>query len=195
MNLPTSPATTAPPAGHPNGNGPSSFPRPEPTPGAPGGLEALTPLGGGVRAERVRRPKRREKRLLVILGVATAVLVLAAVAVATWFALGGFRTARADLITHRVTAGPLTMTVVERGTLEGGGYGVVAGAGATVTLRQGVIRRHLDAAGARAPGGRVALEGVRVEANARDEIVDDATLPEAAFVPPPDPVCPEEGCL
>jgi RND family efflux transporter MFP subunit len=63
-----------------------------------------------------RGKAKRGSRLGVAVGI-TGILVATGV-LGTWFAFGGFRSQRSDLITHRIQKERLELTIVERGALE-----------------------------------------------------------------------------
>jgi len=69
-------------------------------------------------------------------------------------------------------------------TLESGGFGFYV-AGGELSIRRGLLREQLDAAGATSAGAEVSLEDVVFEDNARDAVVENDRLPEATALPPP----------
>ncbi|MBI5518106.1 MAG: hypothetical protein HY909_30325 [Deltaproteobacteria bacterium] len=98
------------------------------------------------------------------------------------------RTARPEgrPVAYGMHAGPGCSIAVTRGVFDQGGLGFF-NAGGTITLRQGVITRQFEGAGAvdlATPESRTTLEGVSFLDNATDTVTRRDDLPTASELPP-----------
>ncbi len=87
--------------------------------------------------------------------------------------------------------------VATRIVIADGGHGFY-NAGTSMTLRHALIRRQLDNAGAYASSvGRMSVvtDDAHFRENARNEIVEQAGLPDAVSIAPPSPVCVTAQCM
>jgi len=94
-------------------------------------------------------------------------------------------------VAYGLHAGDDAIVDVSRAVVVSGGYGFAVGAG-RLTLRDAVIVRQLDAFGARIPTNgmpALVLDSVGHSLNARDDIVDDSSLPLASRLPTPTAIC------
>jgi hypothetical protein len=100
-------------------------------------------------------------------------------------------------VAYALTASQGATVTAQRAVLAGAGYGAFGGGG-RLSLSQGWITGALNAAAAtndNAMQGLLSLDTVGYAGNARDSVVSDGTLPSAAVLAPPSPVCPPTGCM
>jgi hypothetical protein len=109
-----------------------------------------------------------------------------------WLA-GGRTTGGA--VAYGLAAGARATLSLRRAVLANAGYGFLVAPDGALSLRDGVVTAHLDAAGVNNAGAAaLVLERVARFGNANDDVLQNSDLPEVAVLPEPTPVCVELVC-